>query len=619
MSTYKNILEKVSAAENGTGELFDAYMAIWSNTSNIPLKDIEGFILRLDKINPNTNHSKAWSSLASSMVYILWPGTGNAFEKLTETEEQFQQNNDKPGEGAALSMLSLYYKNLGQLEKALECVNKSILYLKDEPKYLYFLGVAHFQGGDINQVLLDHDAALDFLKRGLEYFANDTQLFKARLLSGIGNIYKDKNALDDAFAYFQECMTLIEGKKQYMIESKNYSDLGNYYFKRGDYEKSLEYQSKSLSIRKELNQTSPLITNYIELAELYLKQNKLEIALENALLAEALSKEHNVIVKKYQSDLTISLIYEAMGNSKIALEYYKRFHHAKDTLTGQENSRKIKQINMHHEIESVHKEKEIFKLRNVVLKQALEDIESSVRYAKRIQEAILPPIALIKSKFKDVFILYKPKDVVAGDFYWMEELNDIIFIAVADCTGHGVPGAIVSVICSNSLNRVVYEHKLTDPSKILEKTSELVCKTFEKSAEDVKDGMDISLIAYDKKHKKLFWSGANNPLWYIEDDTLHEITPVKRPIGKSDQLVSFKSHSIEVKPNTTFYLFTDGFADQFGGEYGKKFKYKPLKEKLLSVVNKRASEQYEELNATFERWRGELEQVDDVCIIGFKL
>lgn len=619
MNSYEIITEKISVAERDRTKLFDAYMAIWMNTANIPRKDIEEFIERVRKIDPASDQAKAWRGLSLSMLYTLWPGTGNAFEKLTETIELFRQIEDRQGEGSSLAMLSLYYKNLGQLEKALECVNDAIRYLGESVSHLYYIGVAYFQGGDINHVLKDYDSALDFLTRGLRFFENDTEIFKARLLSGIGNVYKDMNDLELALEYFQDCARIIEGKAQFLLESKNYSDLGNYYFRKGDFEKSQEFQLKSLNIRKELNQTNALITNYIELAELYLKQNILDKALEYALLAEELSKEHNVIVKKYQSDLIVSTIYETMGNAAQALVYYKRYNSTKDQVIGQENARKIKQISMHHEMETVQKEKEIFKLRNVVLKEALDEIESSVRYAKRIQEAILPPIEFVKSKFKDIFILYKPKDVVAGDFYWMEEVNGILFAAAADCTGHGVPGALVSVICSNSLNRVVYEHQLKDPGEILEKTAELVCRTFEKSAEDVKDGMDISLLAFDQKNGKAYWSGANNPLWYFAGGQMHEIAPVKRPVGKTELKIPFTTHSMEIIPGSTFYLFTDGYADQFGGPYGKKFKYKQLKEKLTALVHKSASEQQNELDTAFEDWKGSLEQVDDVCVIGIRV
>ena len=219
----------------------------------------------------------------------------------------------------------------------------------------------------------------------------------------------------------------------------------------------------------------------------------------------------------------------------------------------------------------------------------------------------------------DSFILYKPKDIVAGDFYWMEVKDDIIFIAAADCTGHGVPGAMVSVVCSNALNRTIKEFGLRDTGKILDKVTELVIETFEKSDKNVMDGMDISLLAINKSTKQIHWSGANNPLWYIHNNELTDITADKQPIGKHDNRKPFTSNNIAFLPNTTFYLFTDGYADQFGGIKGKKFKYKQLEEKLLASCNMPLAEQQGFLDKTFVEWKGSLEQVDDVCIIGIRI
>ena len=362
-----------------------------------------------------------------------------------------------------------------------------------------------------------------------------------------------------------------------------------------------------------------MISNHLELADLFLKKNNLEMALEHALLAESLAKEHNVISQMFQAYYEISSIYEQLGNSIEALRYFKMYHNLKEQVVGQENSRKIKQINMNHEIISVEKEKEIFKLRNVVLKEALDEINASVRYAKRIQDAISPPIELVHSKFKDAFVIYKPKDIVAGDFYWMENHKNHLYIAVADCTGHGVPGALMSVICCNSLNRCIYEFNLTDPAQILEKCSDLICQTFEKSTEDVKDGMDISLLVICNENKTYAWSGANNPLWYFENDVFHEIQPVKRPIGKSEYSAKFVTHHLNLTNKSTVYLFTDGYADQFGGPSGKKLKYKPIIEKIKETIDKPAIQQKLILEQTFENWKGDLEQVDDVCIIGIKI
>jgi serine phosphatase RsbU (regulator of sigma subunit) len=220
--------------------------------------------------------------------------------------------------------------------------------------------------------------------------------------------------------------------------------------------------------------------------------------------------------------------------------------------------------------------------------------------------------------------------------------DDKFFIAAADCTGHGVPGAMVSVVCSNALNRTVNEFGITNTGNILDKTRELVLETFAKGNAEVKDGMDISLLCIDKKNNKAFWSGANNPLWYVDPVTsgtqpsvtssevekstasgldssrpdIKEIKADKQPIGKTDNPKPFTTHEIELKPGMQFYLFTDGFADQFGGPKGKKFKYKQLEELLLSLTNSSMQEQKETLISNFTNWKGDLEQVDDVCVIG---
>ncbi len=225
--------------------------------------------------------------------------------------------------------------------------------------------------------------------------------------------------------------------------------------------------------------------------------------------------------------------------------------------------------------------------------------------------------------------MYKPKDIVAGDFYWLHTIqlenenhqisNSIILIAAADSTGHGVPGAMVSVVCSNALNRAVNEFNLIDTGKILDKTRELVLETFSKSDEEIKDGMDISLLSINKQTGKICWSGANNPLWYIQNNKLIEIKPDKQSIGKTDDEKPFTTHVIELNKGDVFYLMTDGYADQFGGEKGKKYKHKQLQENLLMANNLSLEDQKEKLTFSFEDWKNNLEQVDDVTIIGIRV
>lgn len=253
------------------------------------------------------------------------------------------------------------------------------------------------------------------------------------------------------------------------------------------------------------------------------------------------------------------------------------------------------------------------------LKTKTKEIIDSITYAKRIQTAILPSEKIVERYLTNSFILYQPKDIIAGDFYWMEAMGDLIYFAAADCTGHGVPGAMISVICYNALNRSLKEFLLSEPGEILDKTRELVLEQFSKSHEDVKDGMDISLCVLNINTKELKWAGANSPLWLIKNNKLLIEKANKQPIGKCDNMVQFTTHTFQLEHNDTLYIFTDGYADQFGGEKDKKFKTSAMKSMLLQIQDESMIQQKILINKAFEVWKGDVEQVDDVCIIGLRI
>jgi serine phosphatase RsbU (regulator of sigma subunit) len=267
-----------------------------------------------------------------------------------------------------------------------------------------------------------------------------------------------------------------------------------------------------------------------------------------------------------------------------------------------------------------------------VIEQKNEEILDSIIYAKRIQDAILPSRKTLSAALKNGFVLFKPKDVVSGDFYWMEQPNnETIFLAAADCTGHGVPGAMVSVVCSNALSKCVLEENISQPALILNRTRELVVSRFAKNGEEVKDGMDVSLVSLahrmesergsEGREIKMQWAGANNPLWIIRKGAseVEEYKADKQPIGKYSEEKPFTNHEITLNEGDTFYLFSDGYPDQFGGEKAKKFKAANFKQLLLSVQELPMDEQKIIIDKTFEDWKGELEQVDDVCVIGVRI
>jgi PAS domain S-box-containing protein len=262
---------------------------------------------------------------------------------------------------------------------------------------------------------------------------------------------------------------------------------------------------------------------------------------------------------------------------------------------------------------------QLLEKQKAITEEKNKDIMDSILYAKHLQDAILPPVNLIKQYLPESFVLYTPKDIVAGDFYWMEKLNDLVLISAADCTGHGVPGALVSVVCSVALNRAVKEFHITEPGKILDKVRELVLETFEKSESTVHDGMDISLCCINVLTKEVQWSGAYNSLLYIHTGKLTEIIANKQPVGKSDMPVPFQTHTLDLQHGDSLYLFTDGYFDQFGGPNGRKFMYTQFQETLLALTSLSMEKQQENLETTFEAWKGALDQVDDVLIIGIRL
>ena len=265
----------------------------------------------------------------------------------------------------------------------------------------------------------------------------------------------------------------------------------------------------------------------------------------------------------------------------------------------------------------IEQQKQVVDKAYIKLEEVHNEITASIDYAKRIQNAILPPARLVKTYFTESFILYKPKDIVAGDFYWMEEVGDTILFAAADCTGHGVPGAMVSVVCHNALNRAVREYNLTEPGEILDKVRSIVVEEFEKSDEDVKDGMDIALCSLNGNRLK--YAGAHNPLWIIRNNEIIETKANKEPIGKFQNKTSFTTHSFNLEKDDTIYIFSDGFVDQFGGEKEKKFKPANLRKLLIEVQAEPLLQQCQTINNVFENWKGDLEQVDDVCMIGVRV
>jgi len=259
----------------------------------------------------------------------------------------------------------------------------------------------------------------------------------------------------------------------------------------------------------------------------------------------------------------------------------------------------------------------------LLIEEKNKDITNSIKYAKRIQESILPVDNIVQNTLNDAFVLFRPKDIVSGDFYWLEKVDNTILFAVVDCTGHGVPGAFISIIGYNGLNRAVNEFKLRKPSKILEKLNEIVNETIKQTYEDstIRDGMDIALCSVNLDTLKLEYAGANNPLYIISNNEVVEYKASKRPIGHfvGVDFHDFVNHEIEIQKDDMIYIFSDGYADQFGGPKNKKFKYSQLKTILKEIHKETSEKQKDILNEIIDKWMIDVEQIDDICILGVRV
>ena len=264
---------------------------------------------------------------------------------------------------------------------------------------------------------------------------------------------------------------------------------------------------------------------------------------------------------------------------------------------------------------------EVVEQKNLI-QEKHKEITDSINYAERIQRSFLATKDLLNENLKDYFVFFQPKDVVSGDFYWASKLPDGNFAyTCADSTGHGVPGAIMSILNISSLELAIKE-KLTSPSEILNYTRTEIINRLKKdgSEEGGKDGMDCSLIILNKEKTKLTYAAANNPIWIIRENELIELKPDKMPVGKHDKDQNpFTQHEFDLQKGDLIYSLTDGMPDQFGGTKGKKYKYTQLKEFLISISMLSMHEQNQKLKSEFENWKGDLEQVDDVCVIGVKV
>jgi serine phosphatase RsbU (regulator of sigma subunit) len=480
-------------------------------------------------------------------------------------------------------------KSVEYLTSALE-INKEINNESRVMEGLNNLGVINQELGKFNEALKAFEVILNFSRS-----ANDKINFVAAL-HNIGLVYKDQKNFASAISYIDSSIYIAREIKDFADLHEAYSTLSEIYSEKKNHQKALEcFRLSSAAKDSFLQQTRE--KEFAEMSTKYEteKKEKENITLrkqheiELAVAAEK-EKKLNVITYAIAFGLIIVLLFSFILSSRLKI---------------------------------TRQQKRIIESQKQVVDEKQKEILDSIHYAQRIQNAILAKEEDIKKYFPESFLFYKPKDIVAGDFYFFDTTETHVFYAAADCTGHGVPGALVSVVCANALSRCVKEFELCEPGKILDKARELVLDTFKKSGQDVKDGMDISLFVKEIKTGQYKWAGANNPLWILKNKNgsteLNQITANKQPIGLSENPQPFTTHDLNLSKGDSVFLFTDGLPDQFGGPKNKKYKYKRLQEKLTESNSLGLAEQKMFIENDLRLWQGGDEQVDDILLIGFRV
>ncbi len=583
-------------------------------------------------------------------IYGFQSNIPKALECYHQSLKTLEKTSEHQLIATCLTNIGIIYDNQGDKEKALDYYQRG---LKTLEKVGDKVGVARTLNniGVVYQGKKDTKKALYYysLSLKLEEEIGDKQLI-ANSLTNIGNVHLEDGDLPRALGYYQEALIKDEELGDKKLTVSTLHKIGTVYFRQGELTKALDYAKRSMALAQEIGYPGDIQFAAELLSQIYQKQGKgtealesyqLFIKMRDSIYATENRQAADEMKFKYEYEKKVAAdSLRIAGEKKIVASRFKDEQTKRYTLYGglvlvtlfggfmfnrfritarQKQIIEAKEKETQEQNELISHQNIQVEQQNVLLEHKQKEILDSISYAKRLQDAILPSKSLINNAFPQNFILYKPKDIVAGDFYWSETVNNRFYIAAADSTGHGVPGAMVSVVCSNALNRAVKEFGLVETGVILDKTRELVIETFAKNNNEVKDGMDISLLCIDRENAKITWTGANNPLWYINSGVLTEIKPDKQPIGKTENPASFTTHELNFEADTTYYLFTDGMADQFGGEKGKKLKKKALQELFVQINALDLSRQAEVIDEKFENWKGQLEQVDDVCIIGIRV
>ena len=575
--------------------------------------------------------------------------------------------------------LGYAYGELGDTKKSLSTffdvirISREVKNVEGEARASLAIGYLYFFKEDYEKSLQFYQVALNLA------IQIDSKMGISISFQNMGNVYEKQKKPDKAIEYYKKALEIQNKLGDKSVTANILANIGGNYEKRGDHKSALEYLNDALRINLEIGDTYQVAINYMNIGDIYSALNKQDKAI-------AYLKKSMAVADSIQSRQILRALYQSFyrfyekRSPKQALDYYQKYIAVRDTLYSQENKKQLAEIQTKYETAEKEKKIEIQKtqirqqkmlmygavggvlvllifsallyremqekkraFRNLtykneeVLQQQEEilaqsdeiakqnsNITSSIRYAKRIQTALLPPDSLLQELLSEHFILYLPRDIVSGDFFWLKKVERKIIITVADCTGHGVPGAFMSMLGIAFLNELVLNKDVSKPSILLNKLREKVISSLRQTGEHSanRDGMDMAVCAIDLDTLEMDYAGANSPVFLVrkqKPDVIETLAPDKMPIGYYLRKSEFSNQSIQLHSGDIIYLFSDGYIDQMGGDKGRKFLKKRLKALLLKISQLPVREQQKILKDELNTWKNGIEQVDDILVLAVKI
>jgi serine phosphatase RsbU (regulator of sigma subunit) len=574
-----------------------------------------------------------------------------------------------------------YLNNKGYLSNNLGDIPEALDYFHQSLKIQEQIGDKSGQSYSLNNIGYIYSSQKQFLK-ALEYYIKSYNIQKeikdlngqAQSLSNIGNVYDRSKSLKKALYYYFKGLNIRKTIRDKQGIGYSLQNIGTVYFNQKNYFSALYYFTKSLEIRREISDAQGISYALCNMGKVYLEENNTTLAKKYALEGlemsqkmgypenigtaatilediylkeEKYSEAHEMLQLsvKMRDSISNDETHKSTLKKQLQYEYEKRevvskAEQEKRELTYQATSKQQKIIIIasiaglilcllfgifiynrfkvtQRQNVIIQEQKKVVEEQKQIVETHQKEVVDSINYAKRIQYALLAHEDLLKSNLNSHFVLFKPKDIVSGDFYWATEDGDDFYLAVCDSTGHGVPGAFMSLLSIGFLSEAIKEKHIQEPNKVFDYVRKRLIESI--TNENQKDGFDGILLRFNKLTKTITYSASNNHPIVISNNTIQHLECNKMPVGKGEKSESFTLYEMNVSKGDSIYLYTDGYADQFGGEKGKKFKYKPLNNLLLAINHTPLSSQKEVLDSTFKDWQGSLEQVDDVLVVGIKV